>query len=551
VGIATACFSEFGVLTFVGLFWILVGGGNVLLASRKKTPPADLQKKSPASSRSAAVVWMALGIATLWFSGMRFGGSPAAFAQPTEAGSPLAELVTEHVEKEFKRNGHVGIVVAAVSNDDEALLGFGRRNVGSSLPPDADTVFEIGSITKTFTGTLLAQHIERGELKLDDRVGKFLPKGWPLSEAAREVTLEHLTTHTSGLPRLPDNLLGLTRVAGMAFGGDPYRSYSEAEFREALASMELNFEPGSAREYSNFGVGLLGFALATHNGTDYETLLKREICQPLGMDRTVITNTPWHDEHLAPGYRGTLQAGPAAVAMESSPWQLPNHLAGAGGIRSTGNDMLKYLKANMGRLPSPLDAAIRRSHQELYQEYPGRAMGMNWIRSTGFSTAQTILWHNGGTGGYKSYLGFTEDGQYGVVVLSNSSTSVDELGQGIVEALARKFGDVKPVTQDGYAKVAPFTGVRWENDRPIVRVDNHWRPLVSINGLPIDRIMAFAEQEFEDKARKRFAEDLVELLSKMGHDPDWEVTLGLETESGQVERVKVEMTEDNRDLVRD
>ena len=104
--------------------------------------------------------------------------------------------------------------------------------------------------------------------------------------------------------------------------------------------------------------------------------------------------------------------------------------------------------------------------------------------------------------------------------------------------------------KDGYAKVAPYTGVRWENDRPIVRVRDKWSPLVSIDGLPIDRIMEFAQKEFGDKARKRFAEDLVELLSKMGHEPKWEVTLGLEKSDGQVEQLKIRMTEENRDLIR-
>src|SRR5688500_6462526 len=118
--------------------------------------------------------------------------------------------------------------------------------------------------------------------------------------------------------------------------------------------------------------------------------------------------------------------------MGAASWQMPNHLAGAGGVRSTGGDMLKYLKANMGRPASPLDPAIRRSHQQLYLEYPGSAIGMNWLRSIDPGTAQTILWHNGGTGGYKSYLGFAENAAFGVVVLSNTSQSVDDLGKGIL-----------------------------------------------------------------------------------------------------------------------
>ena len=553
VGLATMWFADEIILTFVGLFWTAIGGWNVFFASqeRRAKAAAIAAAMTTGSQRWSGAVLVAMGLAILWFSNFSVVTTTVAATPSSGTSKALAELVTRVVEQELDRNSHVGLVVGVVAKDQEALVGFGRERLGDPSPPDADTVFEIGSITKTFTGVLLAQRVERDELELDDQVGDLLPEGWTLSEAARPITLEQLTTHTSGIPRLPANLLGVGNVFGQAFGGDPYRSYSEEDFRAALADLELNFEPGKSREYSNFAVGLLGFVLATKNGTDYETLLKSEILKPLGMQRTTITNDAWHDEHVAPGYRGALTMGTAEVAMGSSPWNLPNHLAGCGGVRSNGGDMLRYLKANMGRLPSPLDAAIRRSHQELYEEYPGRAMGMNWIRSTEDSTGQTVLWHNGGTGGYRSYLGFTEDGQFGVVVLSNTSNSVDGLGQEVIEALVRSSGDSKPVTKDGYAKVVPFSGVRWENDRPIVLVEERWAPVVSIDGLPIERIMEFAQKEFDDKARKRFGEDLVELLAKMGHAPQWEVTLGLETSDGEIEQVKVMMTEENRALVRD
>jgi CubicO group peptidase (beta-lactamase class C family) len=564
LGIATVRFSDDRIMTVVGVFWAVVGACS-LLTSRKRrllvARPEPASQSSQASKprplaffrsrRFTGLFLLGAGIATLWFSDIRIGASPAAVSQSREADSPLAELVTRHVEREFQQRGHIGLVVGVVSKDQAVLLGFGSQRLGDSLRPTADTVFEIGSISKAFTGILLARLVESGEVELDDRIGELLPEGWTLSEAAREVTLRHLTTHTSGFPRLPANLLGFTNVFRHLFGGDPYRSYSEEQFREALAAVELEFEPGTAREYSNFAVGLLGYVLATQNRTDYETLLTSGICKPLGMHQTVITNDQWHDEHLAPGYRGTLKIGPAMLALGSSQWELPNHLAGAGAIRSTGRDMLRFLKANMGLIHTPIDAAIRRSHQELYKERPDMAMGMNWIRSIGDSTAQPILWHNGGTGGYTSYLGFTEDRQFGVVVLSNTSNSVDDLGEGILEALARSSGGHKPVTKHGYAKVAPFSGVRWENDRPIVRVQDRWSPLVSIDGAPIDRIMEFAQKEFGSKARKRLAEDLVELLATMGHEPGWEVTLGLETSDGQVEHLKVMMTEENRDLVRE
>lgn len=551
------------ILPACGLFWLVVGARQFLSTFLKwKRPTAEIEATPETSKiipqarywrRSlGGLFWACVGVGTLWFSGIHFGASPSAVSQSRDPSTPIAKIVTRHVERDFEQGTRVGLVVGAVAGDREVLLGFGRQRLGDSLPPNADTVFEIGSISKVFTGILLAKLVESGELEIDDRVVELLPAGWSLSDAAQDVTLRHLTTHTSGFPRLPANLIGITEVVRMQFGGDPYRSYSEEEFREAIATVELEFEPGSDDSYSNFAVGLLGFVLSTQQGTDYETGLINEICEPLGMNRTVITSSKWHDEHLASGYRGAIRMGPGMVAMGSSEWQLPNHLAGAGAIRSTGSDILRFLKVNMGLIETPIDTAIQRSHQELFERRVHRAIGMNWQRSFESTITQNIIWHNGGTGGYRSYLGFTEDRQFGVFVLSNTSGDVDDLAEEILKALVRKSpGGQKPVTKHGYAKVAPYTGVRWEKDRPIVRVQGRWSPLVSIDSIPIERIMHFAQQEFGNKASKRFAEDLVQLLAIMGHEPEWEVTLGLETSAGQVEHLDITMTEENRDLVRE
>ena len=442
------------ILPCCGLFWAVVGGWMVLPSRRGQTPAAVTEPACESSEASKArpfarlgprrfggLVWFCLGIATLWFSGIHIGASPAVGSQSREDNRPLAVIVTQHVEREFEQQGRVGLVVGAIAKNEEILLGFGTHQLGDSLAPNADTVFEIGSISKVFTGILLAKLVESGELELDDRVVKLLPDGWTLSDAAQDVTLRHCTTHTSGFPRLPANLLGFTNTVHYLFGGNPYRGYSEEEFRKAVATVELEFEPGSDRSYSNFAVALLGRVLSTQNGTDYETLLTSEICDPLGLHRTVLTNSEWHDEHLAAGYRAAIRIGPGMIALGSSQWELPRHLAGPGGIRSTGGDMLRFLKANMGLIQTPIDAAIRRSHQELYKQSKIRAMGMNWIRSFEPSLSQNIIRHNGGTGGYSSYLGFTEDRQFGVVVLSNTSKSIDELAEGILKALVRRSSE--------------------------------------------------------------------------------------------------------------
>ena len=387
--------------------------------------------------RFGGLFWLGAGLAVLWFSGPHVGRAPAMETQPQVENGRLSDIVTQHVEQDFAERGRIGLIVGAVADGEEVLLGFGQCGLGDSRVPDADTVFEIGSISKVFTGILLAKRVESGELELDSRVADLLPEGWSLSEEACEITLRHCTTHTSGFPRLPANYLGVANLGRMLFGGDPYRGYSEEQFRDALATVELEFEPGAESRYSNYAVGLLGFVLATQNRSDYETLVKNEICEPLGMDSTGITSAEWRRENMPGKYRGALRLGPFLLALESSDWQLPNHLAGAGAIRSTGRDMMTFLKANMGLTPTDLDAAMRRSHEELYETGATRAVGMNWGRSLDRDISQNIIWHNGGTGGFRTYLGFTEDGHVGAFVLSNTATGVDGLAVGIIKALAR------------------------------------------------------------------------------------------------------------------
>lgn len=563
LGVATIWFSDFRepwILPAVGLLWVVLGAWELLASFRPSRRVALVKaverEASLPNARGArmiaGLVSICLGIAMVHYSGFRVGVTPAALSQPQVGSDRLAEVVAPHIERAFEQSGYVGLVVGAVAEDEEVLLGFGSRRIGSTQPPDADTVFEIGSISKAFTGILLAQAIENGELQLDDRVGDLLPEGWSLSEPASEITLRQCTTHTTGFPRLPANLLGISGIFRILFGGDPYHDYSEAQFREALATVRLKSEPGTVSSYSNFAVGLLGFVLAQQNGSDYEMLVKSRICEPLGMDRTVITYGDWHQDHLPGKYRTVVQVGPATFGLKTEAWVFPNHLAATGAIRSTGNDMMTFLKANMGRTATPIDAAIQRSHQELFQEDSNRALGMNWIRSFDDSISQNIIWHNGGTGGFRSYIGFTEDHKFGVFLLSNTAVSVDVLATQILTALVKEYAPEsrKTVTEHGYVKVAPFTGVRWEGGRPIVEVQGRWAVLATIDGFPIEQILEFAQQEFGDKAQKRFAEDLVELLSKMGHEPAWEVTLGLEGDDGQVEDVQVTMTEENRDRLR-
>ena len=386
-----------------------------------------------------AVGCVCVGIGVLWFIGVRIGISPNSVPHQPLAHNRLESLVTEHVQRDFNAQSRVGLVIAAIADGKETVLGYGARHLGHRSPVDENTLFEIGSITKAFTGILLARQIESGELTLDTRIAELLPRGWSLSESASQVTLEHLTTHTSGFPRLPANHLRIgSLVNSFLFGGGPYRSYSEELFREAVATSQLYFIPGTERHYSNFAVMLLGHILATRSGSDYGDLVRLQICEPLGMHDTSTSHDGADRHRVAGKYRWSARLGPVMLGLTNSEWIRPNHLQASGGIRSSGADMLKFLKANMGMVDSAIQPAIERSHQELFRESNRRATGMNWMRSRYSSLPQLVIWHNGGTSGHTSYLGFTEDGRNGVVALSNTGESVDRLGRSILTSLAEE-----------------------------------------------------------------------------------------------------------------
>ncbi|MGH8283671.1 MAG: serine hydrolase, partial [Gammaproteobacteria bacterium] len=305
------------------------------------------------------------------------------------------------------------IVVAVVDGDRSHVYTFGK--LGNGKAPDADTMFQIGSVTKTFTATLLAEAVDQDNLKLDTPVAKLLPtyKLWPRD--GKQITLGELATQYSGLPRLPGNL------DPAADPQDPYADYDAAKLKAFLAGYVLPRDPGSAYEYSNLGFGLLGDALAQQAGMSYAALLQKKILQPLGMSSTRATLSEPLTGHWAMGHD--------EFGKPAEPWHF-GVLAGAGAINSTGADMLRYLEANMGDCTSTLQRAMQLAHQPRRVMNKNEGVGLAWV--TGHGSESNVVWHNGMTGGYASFIGFTTDGRHGVVILTNIAQSVDDLGFAIM-----------------------------------------------------------------------------------------------------------------------
>lgn len=332
-----------------------------------------------------------------------------AWAAASPSPAPLLPArVEQAIAARIAAGEYPSMVVAVVDGDRSRVYGFGKLDGGKA--PDADTLYQIGSITKTFTATLLAEAVDRGEVKLDTPVADLLPGFTIPSRNGKAITLGELAMQDSGLPRLPSNMLRANLP-------DPYAEYDAAKLKAFLAGYQLTRDPGAKYEYSNLGLGLLGYALAQRAGISYPRLLQSRIFEPLGMNSTSATFKQPLDPHWAPGHDE--QGKPV------QPWHF-EALAGCGAVNSTGADMLRYLEANMGRGKGTLQRAMQFAHEPRRAVGGGERIGLAWM--TKHDKAGDVVWHNGMTGGYASFLGFTADGKRGVVILTNIQQSVDDLG---------------------------------------------------------------------------------------------------------------------------
>jgi serine-type D-Ala-D-Ala carboxypeptidase/endopeptidase len=365
--------------------------------------------------RVAAFVFLALAPGLrLTPLGQRIGQPAATDTGALPSDSAVLEIIRERVGD--KRSA--GIVVGLVEPEGRTrIVAFGDSGPGQP-PLDGDSVFEIGSISKVFTSTVLAQMVIGNTVALDDPVQKFLPASVRVpTRNGKQITLGNLSTQNSGFPRMPNNF-------HPADTANPYADYTIQQMYDFLSGYELTRDPGERFEYSNLGVGLLGHVLSLAAGKSYEQLERERVWEPLGMTHTAITLTPWMKQHLALGHdaRGTVVPN----------WDIPT-LAGAGAIRSTAADMLKFVDANLHSERGDIGKALAFAHHERAPAGPNAGIGLNWIiRHT---AARTIVWHNGGTGGYRTFAGFEPSRKIGVVVLTNSGgAGADDIGFHLLDA---------------------------------------------------------------------------------------------------------------------
>ena len=349
-------------------------------------------------------------------------------AQALPSDSAISKILKTRVDSGVA----IGIVVGILDHGRRRFISYGSAGPGRPAL-DEHTIFEIGSIAKTFTSLLLADAVVRGEVRLDQPVAELLPSGTVVpSRDGRQITLEHLGTHRSGLPRMPGNFAPKELT-------DPYSDYDAARLYSFLATYQLPRAPGEIAEYSNLGGGLLGHALTLRAGVpSWGALVEQRITGPLEMPETFVDVPAPLRGRRAKGFDSMLDSVPD--------W---NHgvLAGAGALRSTASDMLRYLAAHLDTARGPLARAVAIARVPRAGFAAGVRMSLGWFVVR--PTSQPAWWHNGGTAGFRSFAAFDPDRAIAVVVLSNTAASVDDIGMHLLN----------PATPVGLPIRAPRTPV--------------------------------------------------------------------------------------------
>ncbi|MDB5144126.1 MAG: beta-lactamase family protein, partial [Mucilaginibacter sp.] len=317
----------------------------------------------------------------------------------------------------IQKSNTVGLSIGIFKDGVTHIYNYGETAAGNGVMPDANSIFEIGSITKTFTSTLLAYYVNEGKVKLTDPITKYLPDSVAANKELQNVILLTLSNHTSGLPRLPDNF-----EYHSSDPLDPYKDYTKQYLFSYLKSCKLITKPGDTYAYSNLAVGLLGTILEQVSGKSFAEMVQEIICDPLNMQSTRQHLNQLQKQRFVKVYNEEGKETPA--------WNF-NVLAPCGALRSTVNDMLIYAKANVTKDDTKLSKAFELTHQITFDK--GVKLGLAWhiivVNNVEY------YFHNGGTYGCSSFLAFNAEKNIAVVVLSNAQESTDELGSAVLKKL--------------------------------------------------------------------------------------------------------------------
>ena len=333
--------------------------------------------------------------------------------------NPMRSALDSQVDKiagnYINKVSTVGLSIGILKKGVTTIYGYGETAKGNNHVPGPDAEFEIASITKTFTGTLLAYYVLEHKISLSDPITKYLPDSVAANRNLQQITVQMLSNHTSGLARIPDNMLDADML-------NPYKNYNRQKLFTYLKNGTLQSVPGEKYAYSNLGAGLLGTILEGISGRSYEQMVTDIICRPSGMANTYQHPDAKQKVRQVSVYN---EKGEPVIMWET------DALAGAGALRSCTHDLLLYSEGNMKKDGSRLSGAMELTHHITYDKE--MSIGLGWHKAE--VAGMDCYWHNGGTAGSSSYIGFVPAHNIAVVVLSNAAERADAVAEGILKIL--------------------------------------------------------------------------------------------------------------------
>lgn len=362
------------------------------------------------------------------------------------------------VQRQINANYNVGVVIGIIENGRLTFLKYGKKDFNANVAPDSRSIFEIGSITKVFTGIILADLVRKKLVNIDDPVSKYVPElqGYP----AGSITLKQLATHTSGLPRIPDEKY-VTPL-----DPNPYKDFDEKKLLSYLKSLKkiTPVEKAAKQNYSNTGFALLGYVLSKATSTPYEKLVQKIITAPLRMSDTVVSLSAKQRSRFLNGYNQAIEV--------TSHWDMP--LAGMGGLHSTANDLIKFVIANMVVVTKSSVTKLLDYSQQVQVVGANESVGLGWMLD-GKGDNQ-VVWHNGTTGGFSSLIAFNEHKHLGLVILTNTANAIPCVYQLIFDKECKGY---QPEYVISPQELATFVGAYQLHSSALIKITQRLNFLVA------------------------------------------------------------------------
>ena len=455
-----------------------------------------------------------------------------------DVATPGFDLVNPQLALEAIRQSHglPGLGAAIVTDEGLQLLATtGVRKKGDTTPVTDEDLWHLGSCGKAMTATMIARLVEAGKLRFEQTVGETFPKlGAKLSDPVKAIKLIDLLSHTSGMP---------ANFELQNYVGEKNSTRARRKVLFETSGVQLLSTTGEKYLYSNWGYTLAGHMAEEATRKSWEVLMATEVFKPLGMSTAGFggTGTPGKIDQPWPHDASGNPMPSNGKAMDNLPVMGPAgtmHMS----LTDWGKFISEHLKGHRGQSSYLTQASFQKLHTAVRDDY-----ALGWMSLERGWAGGKALHHGGDNTMNKAVVWAAPEKGFAVLVVTNQSSAsqaADEVAAGLLEAWAQ--GDA------AYPKLAPFNGVRWNEQQPEVRIGKQWCRLLSLNDLPAAEIVAFSQATFADNWQKRFEEDLVELLTRMGHPPQGKVKLEIGSLTSPKTRIleEVPMTAANRQAIR-